>query len=87
MDPAIIMIAQTHHAGSPPAPPSEYWNLAVVGMDLAERITPGGDPTETAPRRPELIERCAANLFITPSVIRKLEGQLRDEFQSLSEVL
>jgi hypothetical protein len=87
MDPAIILIAQTHHAGSPPAPPSEYWNLAVVGMDLAERLAPGGDPTRSTARRGELVERCAANLFITQSVISKLEGQLRDEFQSLSEAL
>jgi HD-like signal output (HDOD) protein/ActR/RegA family two-component response regulator len=88
MDPTVIMIAQTHHAGSPPAPPSEYWNLAVVGMDLAERVAPGDDPTRPAKRRrTELVERCAANLFITRSVISKLEGKLRDEFQSLSEAL
>jgi CheY-like chemotaxis protein len=87
MNPAVILVAQSHHAGSPPAPPSDYWNLAVVGSELAARIGASTDPTRLAAHDQALTERCAADLLIGPTVMRKIEGRVREEFQSVSEAL
>lgn len=87
LDPVVTLIARTHHLEAPPAPPSGYWNLAILGTAMADTLSAGDDPTRSAPPSPELVDRCGAELRIGTTVATKISDSVRREFEGVMEAL
>jgi hypothetical protein len=87
LDPIAALIAQTHHLEAPPAPPSGYWSLAILGTEMADGLGAGDDPTRSAPPSPELVDRCGAELRIGTTAATKISDSVRREFEGVMEAL
>ena len=87
VDPVAIAIARSHHAPSPPSPPSQYWCLSVLGAAMADDLTGEGDPTGSEAPNPERVERCYAQLSIGASAAAKIADSVRREFDGVMDAL
>ncbi len=87
LDPVITLIARTHHLDAPPAPPSVYWSLAILGTVMAESLSAGDDLTRSALPSSDLVDRCGAELRISAAVASKILPSVRSEFEGVMESL
>jgi HD-like signal output (HDOD) protein/CheY-like chemotaxis protein len=87
LDPVATIIARTHHDSAPPAPPTGYWPLAILGAAMAEKLELASDPTSHASPTAELVDRCGAELRIGTSAVVKISESVRSEFEDVMESL
>lgn len=87
LDPIATLIARTHHLEAPPAPPSGYWSLTILGTAMADGLSAGDDPTRSAPPSPELVDRCGVELRIGTTAATKISDSVRREFESVMEAV
>ena len=79
----LSLLVKGHHGGSPPAPPTPYFALIVLGKMLAEQLTRETDCTHSATADPGLVERCLAELGVGNIVLERMAGQLRSEYSEI----
>jgi hypothetical protein len=72
-----------HHAATSPATESALWCAAVIAGPLAGRLAGGEDPTFTSRPRPELLDRCAHNLGLGETVLRRLAIALANDVREI----
>jgi HD-like signal output (HDOD) protein len=82
----LVALARDHHLPAPPAPPSPMWAAALLSRHLAARLVGFDDPSFAAEPRPELLDRCAYDLGVGDTVLRRLSATLGEDAQAYWEI-
>jgi HD-like signal output (HDOD) protein len=85
LDGEMALVAGSHHASAPPAPPSPYWSLSIVAGELAKQVAP--DPTGLRNLHPNVIDRCSSDLRIGTIAVHRMRDSVRSEFESILETM
>jgi HD-like signal output (HDOD) protein len=84
LDPMIVRLASHHHTDAPPAPPDPLWNILVLGTKICGELLHGEpDITGSTARPAALVERCAVELRIGESLLRKVRERLGVELHTM----
>ena len=75
----LVALARDHHAAAPPGPRSPMWAAVQLARPMAARLLGFDDPTWSAQPRPELLDRCAYELGVGDTVLRRLSATLADD--------
>jgi HD-like signal output (HDOD) protein/ActR/RegA family two-component response regulator len=82
----LVTLARDHHAPAPPMPPSPMWSASLLARPLAARLVGFDDPSTAAQPRAELLDRCAYDLGVGETVLRRLSATLADDARAYWEV-
>jgi len=86
MAPDLVALARDHHAPAPPVPSSLMWSAALLARPLAARLVGFDDPSYMPEPRAELLDRCAYDLGVGETVLRRLSATLADDARSYWEI-
>jgi CheY-like chemotaxis protein/HD-like signal output (HDOD) protein len=82
----LVALARDHHAPAPPVPASPMWSALVLARPLAARLVGFDDPSCVAEPRAELLDRCAYDLGVGETVLRRLSTTLADDARATWEI-
>lgn len=82
----LVALARDHHLPAPPVPPSAMWSASLLARHLAARLVGFDDPSWPAEPRAELLDRCAFDLGVGETVLRRLSGTLGDDARAYWEI-
>jgi HD-like signal output (HDOD) protein len=82
----LVALARDHHLPAPPAPPSPMWAAALLSRQLAARLVGFDDPSSPVEPRAELLDRCAYDLGVGETVLRRLSATLGDDARAYWEI-
>jgi FixJ family two-component response regulator/HD-like signal output (HDOD) protein len=82
----LVALARDHHQPAPPVPRSPMWAAALLARALATRLVGFGDPTFPYEPRSELLDRCAYDLGVGETVLRRLSTTLADDARAYWEI-
>jgi FixJ family two-component response regulator/HD-like signal output (HDOD) protein len=75
----LVALARDHHAPVPPLPGSPMWSASLLARPMAMRVVGFDDPSSPSQPRPELLDRCAYELGVGETVLRRLSVTLADD--------
>jgi len=75
----LVALVRDHHAPAPPVPPSPMWSASLLARPMATRVVGFDDPSSPSQPRPELLDRCAYELGVGETVLRRLSVTLADD--------
>jgi len=75
----LVALVRDHHAPVPPLPGSPMWSASLLARPMATRVVGFDDPSSPSHPRPELLDRCAYELGVGETVLRRLSVTLADD--------
>jgi len=75
----LVALVRDHHAPVPPVPESPMWSASLLARPMAMRVVGFDDPSSSSQPRPELLDRCAYDLGVGETVLRRLSVTLADD--------
>jgi HD-like signal output (HDOD) protein/CheY-like chemotaxis protein len=82
----LVALARDHHLPSPPVPPSAMWSASLLARHLAARLVGFDDPSCPTEPRAELLDRCAFDLGVGETVLRRLSATLSDDARAYWDI-
>ena len=82
----LVALARDHHLPAAPAPPSPMWAASLLARHLAARLVGFDDPSSPSEPRAELLDRCAYDLGVGETVLRRLSATLSEDASATWEI-